>query len=120
MFAAFARRVVGHPRAMLATTLVLVLLGGLFGADVADRMHGMGLTDPAAESSRATALLDREFPASRPDLALLVRAPAGVDNPAAIRGGDGGGRALTDRLSREPAVGARSYLEDAHARAAVQ
>lgn len=90
-----------RPRAVLLVTLGLLVVAGLLGADVGHHLRGLGIIDPGAESSRAAAVLDRHFPAGRPDLVLLVDAPAGADSLAA----GSQGQALADRLAAEPSIG---------------
>ncbi|HEX2314823.1 MAG TPA: hypothetical protein VHJ17_13865, partial [Thermomonospora sp.] len=97
MLPALARAIAGRPGIVLAVTTLLLLPGVLLGGGMAERLRHLGFTDPAAESSRAAALLDRAMPAARPDVVLVVRAGRSVDDPAVAARG----RALTDRLARE-------------------
>jgi RND superfamily putative drug exporter len=108
MFDLLARFVSRWPKTILLVTLVVVGLGAVAGADVGTRLQTAGYTDPAAESSAARAVLDRDFAAIRPNLALLVTAPGGVDSPAAAAEG----RRLARRLAAEPdLVGVTSYWQ---------
>ncbi|MEV1009613.1 MMPL family transporter [Streptomyces sp. NPDC049881] len=91
-----------HRRAVLVVAVLLALLGGAAGATVFDRMKGGGFDDPGAESGRAAAALAGEFGQDDMNLVLLVRAPGGVDSPAAVRAG----AALSERLAGEPGVSA--------------
>jgi RND superfamily putative drug exporter len=101
--------VIARPRTILITALFFVVACGVLGAGVADRLHGLGATDPSAESSRASAVLADRFPASQPNLALLVTVDSGsVDAPAVAEQG----RAITERLRQEPSLsGVTSYWE---------
>ncbi|MFE7132154.1 MMPL family transporter [Streptomyces sp. NPDC057638] len=69
--------VMARPRLSLVVALVLTALAVFAGSGVADRMGSGGWEDPDAESTYATEVLQREFPASRPNLLLLVTVPDG-------------------------------------------
>ncbi|MFF3326203.1 MMPL family transporter [Streptomyces sp. NPDC002889] len=105
----WTRFVTARPRLALLTALVLTALAVFAGSGVADRMGSGGWEDPAAESSYATEALEREFPASQPNLLLLVDSGrAGVDDPAVAAEA---GR-LVKRLSAEKGVtGVGSYWQ---------
>ncbi|MFD4140681.1 MMPL family transporter [Streptomyces sp. NPDC058572] len=105
----WTRFVTARPRLALLTALVLTALAVFAGSGVADRMGAGGWQDPAAESSYATEALEREFPASQPNLLLLVDAGrAGVDDPSVAAEA---GR-LVSRLSAEEGVtGVGSYWQ---------
>ncbi|MEU4268498.1 MMPL family transporter [Streptomyces sp. NPDC026092] len=91
----------------LLVALVITALAVLAGGGVADRMGSGGWEDPDAESTYATQVLEREFPASQPNLLLLVDAGKGkVDDPAVAAEA----RRLAERLDAEPGVsGIGSY-----------
>nr|WP_319949547.1 MMPL family transporter [Streptomyces halobius] len=95
-----ARLACGRPWLLLAVTGVLLVLAAVLGGGVTEQLRHGGGEDPAAESSRAARLLERNFPRSRPDLVLMATAEQGVDHPLAVRRG----RALTDRLTSERGV----------------
>ncbi|MFG2295478.1 MMPL family transporter [Streptomyces sp. NPDC048603] len=103
--------VTARPRLSLLIALVLTALAVFAGSGVADRLASGGWEDPGAQSTYATQALEREFPASQPNLLLLVDAgpavgPAGVDDPAVAAEAD----RLTARLAAEPGVtGVGSY-----------
>ncbi|MBF6212259.1 MMPL family transporter [Nocardia puris] len=81
-----------------------MLLAGIAGATVFDRLKSGGFDDPGAESRAASDVLRDQFGQSPPNLVLLVRTPGPVDDaaPAAT--------ALTERLSGEADVtGVLSY-----------
>jgi RND superfamily putative drug exporter len=85
--------------AVLAATLAAVVLAGVFGGGAISRLRSGGFEDPAAESTRAAAVLRDEFGVGDPNLVLLVTAEdGGVDGPAAAAAGE----ALTRRLAAEP------------------
>lgn len=101
------RFVTARPRLSLLAALVLVVLAVIAGGDVGSRLSSGGWEDPDAESTRATEVLERAFPDSRPDFLLLVDAGrASVDDPAVAREAE----ELTRRLAGEQGVtGVVSY-----------
>ncbi|MFG3345483.1 MMPL family transporter [Streptomyces sp. NPDC048018] len=103
----WTRFVTARPRVSLLVALVLTALAVLAGGGVADRMGSGGWEDPDAESTYATEVLEREFPASQPNLLLLLDAgDAGVDSPAVAAEA----RRLAERLDARPGVdGVGSY-----------
>ncbi|WP_190178579.1 MMPL family transporter [Streptomyces naganishii] len=105
----WTRFVTARPRLSLLTALVLTVLAVLAGSGVADRLGSGGWEDPAAESTYATKALEREFPASQPNLLLLVDSGgSAVDAPAVTAEA----RRLTARLAAEKGVtGVGSYWQ---------
>ncbi|WEO97306.1 MMPL family transporter [Streptomyces sp. FXJ1.172] len=105
----WTRFVTARPRLSLLVALVLTALAVVAGSGVADHLGSGGWEDPAAESSYATKALEREFPASQPNLLLLVDAGrASVDDPAVAAEA----RDLTSRLAAEKGVtGVGSYWQ---------
>ncbi|WP_406000791.1 MMPL family transporter [Streptomyces sp. NBC_00829] len=105
----WTRFVTARPRLSLLAALVITALAVFAGSGVAERMGSGGWQDPAAESSYATAALEREFPASQPNVLLLVDSGrAGVDDPAVAAEG----LRLTERLAAEKDVtGVGSYWQ---------
>ncbi|MFD7322861.1 MMPL family transporter [Streptomyces sp. NPDC059875] len=103
----WTRFVTARPRLSLLVALVITALAVLAGGGVADRMGSGGWEDPDGESTYATQVLEREFPASQPNLLLLVDAgAAGVDDRAVAAEA----RRLAERLDAEPGVsGVGSY-----------
>ncbi|MFC8147560.1 MMPL family transporter [Streptomyces paradoxus] len=106
---AWTRFVTARPRLSLLVALVLTALAVLAGSGVADRLGAGGWEDPAAESTYATKALEREFPASQPNLLLLVDAgEASVDDPAVAAEA----KRLAERLAAERGVtGVGSYWQ---------
>ena len=85
--------------AVLAATLIVVVMAGVFGGGAVARLKSGGFEDPAAESTRAAEVLREEFGVGDPNLVLLVTAKGGnVDDPAVAAAGT----ALTRRLAAEP------------------
>ncbi|MFF9015047.1 MMPL family transporter [Streptomyces sp. NPDC014870] len=103
----WTRFVTARPRLSLLVALVITALAVLAGGGVADRMGSGGWEDPDAESTYATRVLEREFPASQPNLLLLVDAgERRVDDPAVAAEA----RRLAERLDAEQGVsGIGSY-----------
>ncbi|MFC8272439.1 MMPL family transporter [Streptomyces sp. NPDC057271] len=98
----WTRFVTARPRLSLLVALVITALTVLAGSGVADRMGSGGFEVPDAESTYATEVLEREFPASQPNLLLLVSArEGGVDDPAVAAEA----RRLAERLDAEHGVG---------------
>ncbi|WDT91678.1 MMPL family transporter [Streptomyces sp. SCSIO-PteL053] len=107
----WTRFVTARPRLALLATLVITALAVFAGSGVADRMGSGGWQAPDAESTYATEVLAREFPASQPNLLLLVDSgSAGVDDPAVAAEA----ARLTERLKAEQGIsGVGSYWETA-------
>ncbi|MCX4823218.1 MMPL family transporter [Streptomyces sp. NBC_01142] len=105
----WTRFVTARPRLALLAALVLTALAVFAGSGVADRMGSGGFEDPTAESTYATEALEREFPASQPNLLLLVDSGrASVDAPAVAAEA----RRLGERLAAEKGVtGVGSYWQ---------
>ncbi|MBC6459975.1 MMPL family transporter [Actinomadura sp. HBU206391] len=100
MLARLSAFVVRRRRPVLAAVVLLAIVGALAGSTLFGKLKGGGFDDPGSESARATAVLEDVLGQGRPDLILLVRAKAGVDDPAAAAAGT----ALTRRLAAERGV----------------
>ncbi|KUJ36682.1 transporter [Streptomyces sp. NRRL F-5122] len=98
-----------RPRLSLLVALLLTALAVVAGSGVADRLGSGGWQDPAAQSTYATDALEREFPASQPNLLLLVDSGhRSADDPAVAAEA----RRLTARLASEHGVtGVDSYWQ---------
>ncbi|WP_406411631.1 MMPL family transporter [Streptomyces halstedii] len=105
----WTRFVTARPRLALLAALVITALAVFAGSGVADRMGSGGWTAPGAESTYATKALEREFPASQPNLLLLVHSGGAlVDDPAVAAEA----ARLTERLAAEEGVtGVGSYWQ---------
>ncbi|HEV8420475.1 MAG TPA: MMPL family transporter, partial [Actinomycetota bacterium] len=78
-----------------------IVLAGVFGGSVIQRLSNGGFTDPGSESERAEEILDGVFHAGNPNLVLLVTAREGtVDDPAVASAGT----ALTREVAAEPGI----------------
>ncbi|MEU5654565.1 MMPL family transporter [Streptomyces sp. NPDC047737] len=98
----WTRLVTARPRLALLAALVITALAVFAGSGVADRMSSGGWEAPDAESTYTTQVLEREFPASQPNLLLLIGSGgASVDDPAVAAEA----ARITERLSAEPGVG---------------
>jgi putative drug exporter of the RND superfamily len=99
MFTRIGQITVRRRRLVLAFTGVVVILAGVVGGGVFDRLVNGGFNDPSAESQHAADLLEDEFGAGAPNVVLLVTADGGdVDAPAVRRAG----MALTQELAEYP------------------
>jgi len=96
-----ARAVTTHRRGVLIVGLLLLVASFAYGGKVANSLKSGGFQDPAAESVRASNLLESEFHTGTPNLVLLVTARTGsVDRPDVAAAG----RALTARLAATPYI----------------
>ncbi|TWG03218.1 RND superfamily putative drug exporter [Streptomyces brevispora] len=105
----WTRFVTARPRLALLAALVITALAVLAGSGVADRMGSGGWESPNAESTYTTNVLEREFPASQPNLLLLLDSgDASVDDPAVAAEA----ARLTERLAGEKDItGVGSYWQ---------
>ncbi|WP_326722988.1 MMPL family transporter [Streptomyces sp. NBC_00243] len=105
----WTRFVTARPRLSLLVALVLTALAVVAGSGVADRLGSGGWEDPGAQSTYATEALEREFPASQPNLLLLIDSgSASVDDPAVAAEA----KKLVERLADEQGVtGVGSYWQ---------
>ncbi|MFD7813825.1 MMPL family transporter [Streptomyces sp. NPDC059785] len=105
----WTRFVTARPRLSLLVALLLTALAVVAGSGVADRMGSGGWEDPDAQSTYATKALEREFPASQPNLLLLVDSGgASVDDPSVAAEA----KRLAARLADERGVtGVGSYWQ---------
>lgn len=105
----WTRFVTARPRLALLAALVITALAVFAGSGVADRMGSGGWEDPDAESTYTTQVLEREFPASQPNLLLLLDSgSASVDDPAVAAEA----ARITERLAEEEGItGVGSYWQ---------
>ncbi|MEU0832703.1 MMPL family transporter [Streptomyces sp. NPDC005969] len=105
----WTRFVTARPRLALLAALVITALAVFAGSGVADRMGSGGWEAPDAESTYATKALEREFPASQPNLLLLVDSGStSVDDPAVAAEA----ARLTEELAAEKGItGVGSYWQ---------
>ncbi len=87
MLTRIANLAIRAPRRVLALTGLLLVAGALFGAPVAGHLLTGGFTDPSADSTHATNIIDARFHGGQANLVFLVSAPGGVDSDAAAATG---------------------------------
>lgn len=96
-----AELVVRRSRLILLLGGMITVLAAVVGAPALNSLSNGGFRDPHTQSAQAAALLDARFRgAGDYNYMLLVRAPSGVDNPAAVAEGN----ALARRLAAYPGV----------------
>ncbi|HKC28109.1 MAG TPA: MMPL family transporter, partial [Jatrophihabitans sp.] len=83
MLVRLATLVLRAPRRVLIIAGLLLVGGGIFGAPVAGHLLTGGFTDPSADSTRATSIIDAKFHGGQANLVFLVSAPGGADSAAA-------------------------------------
>ncbi|MEV6164657.1 MMPL family transporter [Streptomyces sp. NPDC052052] len=105
----WTRFVTARPRLALFAALVITALAVFVGSGVADRLGSGGWEAPDGQSTYATKVLEREFPASQPNLLLLVDSgTTSVDDPAVAAAAT----RLTERLAAEEGItGVGSYWQ---------
>jgi RND superfamily putative drug exporter len=88
-------------RLVLIAAVLFLAVAGAYGGGVVSSLAGGGFDDPAAESSRASDVIESTFRQGDPQLVVLVRSDGGnVDHPAAVAAG----QSLTQRVASEPGV----------------
>jgi RND superfamily putative drug exporter len=99
------RVLLARRRLVLVLTVVFLALSGVFGGAVASKLKSGGFDDPQAEATKALEQVDQHF-GGKPDIVLLVKTKAGVDDAQAARDG----AALTRRAAADPNLtGVGSY-----------
>ncbi|MCT2583613.1 MMPL family transporter [Actinophytocola gossypii] len=100
MFGRIGRFAADHARAVLVVTALVVAAASALGFTAFGKLKtDGGFVDPAAESSQAQELLDREFGGDS-DLVFLLTADGSVDDPAVRTAGTD----LTDRFAADDAL----------------
>ncbi len=89
-------------RWVLGGTLIVVLVAGVFGFNVAERLKQGGFDSPDVESERASVFLRNEFKQAPPNFLLLVEAKTGTVDQDPARAA---GVALTNEITSEDGVG---------------
>ena len=88
MFDRLGRFAVKRRKAVVALTVLFLVVAGALGSGVADKLSGGGFEDPRAESTLAADVLEAEFGQQSPNLILLVDAGTGsVDDPEVAAAG---------------------------------
>ena len=83
MLVRLAAFVLRYPKRVLAIAGLLLVGGAVYGAPVAGHLLTGGFTDPSADSTHATNLIDDQFHGGQANLVFLVSAPGGINSPAA-------------------------------------
>ncbi|MGE2716546.1 MMPL family transporter [Mycolicibacterium litorale] len=88
------------PRRIIAAAVLAAVAAAVFGIPVAGKLSAGGFEDPAAESSRAAAVLAERFGQGDVQLLITVTSPQGAtaDSARAV------GTAIVDTLRRSPHV----------------
>ncbi|HET6502362.1 MAG TPA: MMPL family transporter [Amycolatopsis sp.] len=108
MFVRLGRFATDHSRAVLAVAALLLICATALGFSAFGKLHTEGFTDPAAESSRAQALIEQRFGGAA-NLVFLVEARTGTVDDAPVRAA---GTALATRLAADPELsGVTSYWQ---------
>ncbi len=100
MLTRLTRLTMARRRLVLAAAALFLAVAGLLGGGVAGELSGGGFDDPDAESTRASRVLLEQFGTGEPNLVLLVSAPGGVAEPAAVASAT----ELVERLAGEPGI----------------
>jgi RND superfamily putative drug exporter len=96
-----AEFVIRRRRWVLVGALLVFLVSGALGGNVASKLSSGGFEDPSAESSQAEDILQKTFGAGQPNFLLLVTAKQGtVDDPAV----QADGVELTNKLTAEGSI----------------
>ena len=83
MFAALTSLATRHPKRVVIAAVLVVVAAAVAGSSVADRLDPYAADDPATESVRADALLERAGVGAGVDVVALVDTPGGVASPEA-------------------------------------
>ncbi|WP_228973503.1 MMPL family transporter [Streptomyces sp. DH12] len=87
MLTRLARLAINRPKWVLVGALLVVVVCGVFGASVTDRLKAGGYTSPDSQSARATKLINEHFDGAQPNLIVAVTTDAGADSAAARAAG---------------------------------
>ncbi|MFE6859769.1 MMPL family transporter [Nocardia sp. NPDC057668] len=98
-----ARLAVGRPRIVVAVALVLLVLAGVGGGSLQQRLSGGGFWNADAESARAAQILSDKYTTGTPNVVVLVDVPGSGDtvDTAAVAAT---GSKLTRELAAVPGV----------------
>ena len=97
MLTRIAHLAIRAPKRILLVAGLLLVAGGIFGAPVAGHLLTGGFTDPSADSTKATSIIDDRFTGGQANLVFLVTAPGGADSAAARATGTHIEQALAQR-----------------------
>ncbi|MGL5826717.1 MAG: MMPL family transporter [Nocardioides sp.] len=99
-FAALGRAVVRRKWATLAAYLIALVLCGGLGGQLFGALDAAGYDDPNSESARAFEYAEKKFGIVDPAIAIAVRTPADIDDPA----GTATATQLVDAIAGEKGV----------------
>lgn len=95
-----ARLAITAPRRIIAAAVLVLVVAGIFGIPVVNRLSAGGFQDPTSESARATELLRDKFGQTDQKMLIALTAPAGAHSGEARQVGTD----IVDHLKRSPWV----------------
>ena len=100
MLHGIAENAIAVPRRILAVAVLVLIAAAIFGVPVLKNLSAGGSVDPAAESSKAAALLAQKFGQGTTGMVITVTSEAGALGPRA----SSVGADLAARLKNSPSV----------------
>lgn len=100
MLRGIARIAIAAPRRIIAAAVFVLVVCGIFGIPVVNRLSAGGFQDPTSESARATELLRDKFGQTDQKMLIALTAPAGARSDTARRVATD----IVDHLKRSPWV----------------
>ncbi|MDM4139172.1 MULTISPECIES: MMPL family transporter [Mycobacterium] len=100
MLRGIARIAIAAPRRIIAAAVFVLVLCGIFGIPVVNRLSAGGFQDPTSESARATELLRDKFGQTDQKMLIALTAPAGARSDKARQVATD----IVDHLKRSPWV----------------
>ncbi|RAV00772.1 MMPL family transporter [Mycobacterium colombiense] len=100
MLRGIARIAIAAPRRIIAAAVFVLVVCGIFGIPVVNRLSAGGFQDPTSESARATELLKDKFGQTDQKMLIALTAPTGARSDKARQVGTD----IVDHLKRSPWV----------------
>ncbi|OBJ12329.1 hypothetical protein A5624_11315 [Mycobacterium sp. 1482292.6] len=100
MLRGIARLAIAAPRRIIAVAVFVLVVCGIFGIPVVNRLSAGGFQDPTSESARATELLRDKFGQTDQKMLIALTAPAGARSDKARQVATD----IVDHLKRSPWV----------------
>ncbi|OBK42697.1 hypothetical protein A5659_08000 [Mycobacterium sp. 1165196.3] len=100
MLRGIARLAIAAPRRIIAAAVFVLVVCGIFGIPVVNRLSAGGFQDPTSESARATELLRDKFGQTDQKMLIALTAPAGARSDKARQVATD----IVDHLKRSPWV----------------
>lgn len=100
MLRGIARLAIAAPRRIIAAAVFVLVVCGIFGIPVVNRLSAGGFQDPTSESARATELLRDKFGQTDQKMLIALTAPAGARSEKARQVATD----IVDHLKRSPWV----------------